>query len=48
MDAQYTLVRIYLFVLGQYRGRLAATAGRQSNNSEPDFTDKEVLTVYLP
>ena len=45
MDAQCTLVRIYLFVFR--RGRLAATAGRQSNNSEPDFTDKEVLTVYL-
>ena len=45
MDAHCTLVRIYLFVCR--RGRLAATAGRQSKNSEPDFTDKEVLTVYL-
>jgi hypothetical protein len=47
MDARYTLVRIYLFVLRHYRGRLAATAGRQSNNDQPDFTDEEVLTVYL-
>ena len=47
MDVQYTLVRIYLFVCRHYRGRLAATVQRQSNNSEPDFTDKEVLTVYL-
>ena len=47
MDAQYPLVRIYLFVCRHYRGRLAATAGRQSNNSEPDFTDEEVLTIYL-
>ena len=47
MDAQYTLVRIYLFVCRHYRGRLAATAGRQSNNDEPDFTDEEVLTIYL-
>ena len=47
MDTQYTLVRIYLFVCRHYRGRLAATVQRQSNNSEPDFTDKEVLTVYL-
>ena len=31
-----------------YRGRLAATVQRQSNNDEPDFTDVEVLTVYLP
>ena len=47
MDIQYTLVRIYLFVCRHYRGRLAATVQRQRNNSEPDFTDKEVLTVYL-
>nr|WP_251923589.1 hypothetical protein [Salinibacter ruber] len=47
MEAQYTLVRIYLFVCRHYRGRLAATVQRQSNNSEPDFTDEEVLTVYL-
>ena len=47
MDVQYTLIRIYLFVLGQYRGRLAAAAGRQSNNDEPAFTDEEVLTIYL-
>jgi hypothetical protein len=47
MDVQYMLVRIYLFVLGQYRGRLAATAGRQSKNSEPDPADEEVLTIYL-
>ena len=47
MDVQYTLVRIYLFVCQHYRGRLAATVQRQSNNDEPDFTDVEVLTVYL-
>ena len=37
----------YLFVCRHYRGRLAATVQRQSNNSEPDFTDEEVLTIYL-
>jgi len=47
MDAQYTLVRIYLFVSRHYRGRLAATVQRQSNNDDPDFTDEEVLTIYL-
>ena len=47
MDAQYTLVRIYLFVCRHYQGRLAATVQRQSNNSEPDFTDEEVLAIYL-
>jgi hypothetical protein len=47
MDAQHTLVRIYLFVCRHYRGRLAAAVQRQSNNDQPDFTDEEVLTVYL-
>jgi hypothetical protein len=47
MDVQYTLVRIYLFVCRHYRGRLATTVQRQSNNSDPDFTDEEVLTIYL-
>lgn len=47
MDPQYTLVRVYLFVCRHYRGRLAATVQRQSNNANPDFTDEEVLTIYL-
>ncbi|WP_259110726.1 IS982 family transposase [Salinibacter ruber] len=47
MDTQYTLIRIYLFVCRHYRGRLAATAQRQSNNDQPNLTDEEVLTIYL-
>jgi len=47
MDTASTLVRIYLFICSCYRGRLAAAAQRQSNNADPDFTDEEVLTVYV-
>ena len=47
MDIALTLIRIYLFICRHYRGRLAAVAQRQSNNADPDFTDKEVLTVYV-
>ena len=47
MDHQRTLIWIYLFICRHYRGRLAAVAQRQSNNSDPDFTDEEVLTIYL-
>ena len=36
-------LRIYLFVCRRYRQRLRAAAQRQSNNSQPDFTDEEVL-----
>jgi len=47
MDCRHTLVKIYLFVCRRYRHHVRAAAQRQSNNCEPDFTDKEVLTVYL-
>ena len=47
MDPQYTLVRIYLFVCRRYQHRLRAAAQRQTGNSDPDFTDEEVLTIYL-
>jgi uncharacterized protein YbaR (Trm112 family) len=47
MDARLTLTRVYLFVCRRYRGRLRAAAQRQSNNSQPDFTDEEVLAIYL-
>lgn len=42
------LIRVYLFVCRRYRDEgLCAVAQRQSNNADPDFTDEEVLTVYL-
>lgn len=47
MDCRYTLVQIYLFVCRRYRAQAQAAAERQSNNSDPDFTDEEVVTVYL-
>ena len=47
MDPQYTLVRIYLFVCRRYQHRLRACVQRQTGNSDPDFTDEEVLTIYL-
>jgi len=46
-DWQTTLIRVYLFVCRHWTGRLQAVAQRQSNNSNPDFTDEEVLTIYL-
>ncbi|MCS4055913.1 hypothetical protein GGP75_001232 [Salinibacter ruber] len=47
MDTSSEPPRIYLFICRQYRDRLAAVAQRQSNNSDPDFTDEEVLTIYV-
>jgi hypothetical protein len=44
MDTASEPPRIYLSVCQRYRGRLAAMAQRQSNNTDPDSTDEEVLT----
>ena len=46
-DWKNTLIRVYLFVCGRWSSGLCAVAQRQSNNSNPDFTDEEVLTIYL-
>ena len=46
MDPGFTLIEIYLFICKR-SGRIEALAQRQSNNSEPTFTDEEVLTVYF-
>jgi hypothetical protein len=47
MDPQHMLVRMYLFVCRRYRGQIRAAAQRQSNNDDPNFTDEEVLAIYL-
>ena len=41
------LVRMYLFACRRYQGQVRAAAQRQSNNDDPDFTDEEVLAIYL-
>lgn len=46
-DWKNTLIRVYLFVCRRWSSGLCAVAQRQSNNSNPDFTDEEVLTIYL-
>jgi hypothetical protein len=47
MDFDNTLIRINLVVTERFAGRLYALAQRQSNHSEPAFTDAEVSTIYL-
>lgn len=42
-----TLVRIYLTISDLYESDLKYVCQRFTNNSEPDFTDQEVLTVFL-
>jgi hypothetical protein len=41
------LVSIYLFISDLYEKELKFSCQRFSNNANPDFTDAEILTVYL-
>ncbi len=41
------LISIYLYICDIFDSRLKGTCQRFSNNSNPDFNDQEVMTIYL-
>ena len=41
------LISIYLYLCDIYDSKLRSACERFSNNSNTDFTDQEVLTIYL-
>jgi hypothetical protein len=41
------LIFIYLYICDIYDSKLRSACERFSNNNKPDFTDQEVLTIYL-
>ena len=41
------LISIYLYICDIYDSELKYLCQRFSNNDEPDFTDQEVITIYL-
>jgi len=43
----FKLIRIYLTISKLYETELLYVSQRFSNNSEPDFTDQEVMTIFL-
>jgi hypothetical protein len=47
MAWQDTLISLYLYICNQYQKNLWVVAQRLSNNHKPEFTDEEVLTIYL-
>lgn len=47
MAWQDTLIRLYLYICRHYQGHLWVLAQRLSNNDQPQFTDEEVLAIYL-
>ena len=41
------LIKIYLFVCDKYENDLQYRCQRFSNNNSPEFTDQEIITIYL-
>lgn len=41
------LISLYMYICDVYKSSLRFYCQRFSNNSNPEFTDEEVLTVYL-
>ena len=44
---KYKLVKIYGYVCEKFEESLQYQCQRHSNNSQPDFTDQEIMTIYL-
>jgi hypothetical protein len=44
---EFKLISIYLYICDIYDSKLRNACERFSNNSNPDFTDQEVITIYL-
>jgi len=47
MDWQTHLITLYCDVCEKYQTHLWSICERMSNNSTPDFTDEEVITIYV-
>ena len=41
------LIKIYQYVCDKYEEELKYTCERFSNNDKPEFTDQEIMTIYL-
>jgi len=47
MEWEIQLIKVYCDVDEQYQSHLWMYCERMSNNSSPEFTDEEVITIYL-
>jgi len=47
MDWETQVIQLYCDVCEQYQSHLWMYCERMSNNSTPEFTDEEVITIYL-
>lgn len=46
-EKEQRLISIYLFICDLYEKELQFDCQRFSNNSKPEFTDQEIITIYL-
>ena len=46
-DKAFKLTAIYLYICNLHDQKITAACERFSNNSKPEFTDQELITVYL-
>jgi len=46
-DKKSALVSIYLYICNLHKSDLKYECQRYSNNSKPEFTDQEIMTIYL-
>ncbi len=46
-EKEQRLISIYFFVCDLYEKELFQTCHRFSNNANPEFTDQEIMTIYL-
>jgi len=46
-EKEFKLIRIYMYICDLYNSELKYYCQRYSNNSNPVFTDQEIMTIYL-
>ena len=46
-EKEYKLIAIYLYICDLYESALKYDCQRFSNNTKPEFTDQELMTIYL-
>ncbi len=44
---EFKLIAIHLYISDIYSNKLKYFSRRFSNKSDPDFTDQEIMTIYL-
>lgn len=47
MKKELQMIAIYLYICYMYEQHLKYVCQRFSNNSEPEFTEQEIMTIYI-